>query len=244
MAHLSNAHSTARTHHLLAASLLQHLESTNVYHDAFHIGHTTSTGGTIGTINGLRLGGRPSVEWEEINAAWGLVALGIDRIAAKVGCVFTTYKIVPLGSASRIEELPPGKGQYELYASSDLSPARLLQNRRFSHALVALLELLRQLFEHGREQGRPWGSGVDIHKDKIAGHSIRLPGITSGMPTLTAGMSIMGLGGSSGTGASHGSGKGASEDSTAEEGWTKACRAVLVALHKILVLESESQRSG
>jgi len=45
----------------------------------------------VGTINGLRLGGRPVVEWEEINAAWGLVGLCIDRIAVKVGCVFQRY---------------------------------------------------------------------------------------------------------------------------------------------------------
>lgn len=52
------------------------------------MGGNTAGGMMVGTINGLRLGGRPMVEWEEINAAWGLVALCIDRIAVKVGCVF------------------------------------------------------------------------------------------------------------------------------------------------------------
>lgn len=86
--------STARTKLLLSTSMLRHLESTNVYNDAFQIGHvplqpdSRSSSITVGTINGLRLGGRPVVEWDEINAAWGLVALCIDRIAAKVGCVF------------------------------------------------------------------------------------------------------------------------------------------------------------
>lgn len=81
---------------MLSTSLLQHLESTNVYNDAFQIGHAPlqADGGrsavTVGTINGLRLGGRPTVEWDEINAAWGLVALCIDRLAVKVGCVFET----------------------------------------------------------------------------------------------------------------------------------------------------------
>lgn len=82
--------------------MLRHLESTNVYNDAFQIGHvplqpdgkpqshTPSGSITVGTINGLRLGGRPVVEWDEINAAWGLVALCIDRIAVKVGCTFST----------------------------------------------------------------------------------------------------------------------------------------------------------
>jgi hypothetical protein len=46
---------------------------------------------------------------------------------------------------------------YSSYASSDLSPARLLQNRRFNHALVSLLDLLRQLVEFGKQKDRGWG---------------------------------------------------------------------------------------
>ena len=89
--------SSAQTNLLLSQSLLSHLESANVYNDAFQIGHvpldasTAGRGGiSVGTINGLRLGARPIVEWDEINAGWGLVALCVDRIAAKVGCVFET----------------------------------------------------------------------------------------------------------------------------------------------------------
>ena len=86
--------------------MLRHVEATNVYNDAFQIGHVplhsdakTHSGASsinVGTINGLRLGGRPVVEWDEINAAWGLVALCIDRIAAKVGCVFDSYVILAI----------------------------------------------------------------------------------------------------------------------------------------------------
>ena len=162
--HSQAALHTAQTHLLLSQSLLAHLESANVYNDAFQIGHVplypNDKGSiTVGTINGLRLGGRTLVEWDEINAGWGLVALCIDRVGVKVGCVFEGYKIIPLGSFSRIEELPPGKGMYELYASSDLSPARLLQNRRFNTALVALLDMLRQLVEHGKRTDRGWDIG-------------------------------------------------------------------------------------
>jgi beclin 1 len=110
---------TAKTHHLLAESLLRHLESANVWNDAFHIGHVplvasgegggsatasgsassrSSTGSsiTVGTINGLRLGGRPTVGWEEINAAWGLVALCVDRIAVKIGYNFERWAKIAL----------------------------------------------------------------------------------------------------------------------------------------------------
>lgn len=140
---------TERTCHMLATQTLARLESANVYNDVFQIGHVPlfpgstragDTGQTVGTINGLRLGGRPVVDWVEINAALGLVALCIDRIAVKVGCRFETYvppslreitradsprryKIVPLGSFSRVDELPPSKNSYELY----VRPAHHLQ---------------------------------------------------------------------------------------------------------------------
>lgn len=160
-----------------------------MYNDAFQIGHAplvadaaAGRSSNVGTINGLRLGGRPVVEFDEINAAWGLVALCIDRLAVKVGCTFQRcvsvgapwhrgkrvgagtgtdgrYKIIPLGSFSRIEET--GRASYELYGSGDMTPARLWQNRQFSSGLVALLDCLKQLLEYGRETGRAWGSGVE-----------------------------------------------------------------------------------
>ncbi|WVQ97412.1 hypothetical protein IAU59_004525 [Kwoniella sp. CBS 9459] len=267
LAHLTATLSTAQTHLLLSQSLLSHLESTNVYNDAFQIGHVpldpnSHSGITVGTINGLRLGGRPTVEWEEINAAWGLVALCLDRVADKVGCKFQTYKIVPLGSYSRVEELPPSKNVYELYASSDITPARLLQNRRFNHAMVGLLDCLRQLVEFGKRYGKWAQANIEIHKDKIGGHSIRLPGISS-MPLGLPSMSIMGLGSSSssssnsnpnhnegGGGRDRGdthkssSGGGSGADSTAEENWTRACRAVLVVLKSVLIAASSEADRG
>jgi len=112
LTHLSRTLASAKTQLLLSSDLLQHLESKNVYNDAFQIGHaplmdpgatTAAAPGaavkssvTVGTINGLRLGGRPTVDWDEINAAWGLVALCIDRLAAKVGCTFDQYVTSPL----------------------------------------------------------------------------------------------------------------------------------------------------
>ncbi|EIW72438.1 hypothetical protein TREMEDRAFT_66889 [Tremella mesenterica DSM 1558] len=219
MTKLTSARGTAKTQHLLASTLLQHLESTNVYNDAFLIGHVPLSGNagmTVGTINGLRLGGRPVVEWEEINAAWGLVALCLDRIAVKVGCVFEGYKIIPLGSFSRIDALPPSKASFELYGSTDLSlsPARLLHNRRFNLALIAFLDLLKQLLSHGWKLSRSW--------DKIAGYSIKLPSLTMGMG------SMMGFNND--------------DHSGGEDQWTRACRGVLVVLKRILILESESER--
>jgi len=67
------------------------------------------------------------------------------------------YKIVPLGSFSRIEELPPSRNSYDLYYSTEFT--QVLQTRKFNHGLVALLDCLRQLVEHGRKSGRDWGKG-------------------------------------------------------------------------------------
>ncbi|BEI90285.1 uncharacterized protein CcaverHIS019_0303550 [Cutaneotrichosporon cavernicola] len=220
----------AKTQLLLSQQLLAHLESTNVYNDAFQIGHAPLERGHVGTINGLRLGGRPNVEFDEINAAWGLVALCIDRLAVRVACTFQRYKIIPLGSFSRIEDLAPGRNSYELYGSGDLTPGRLWQNRQFSSGLVALLDCLKQLLDFGRQSGRAWGSGVEINKDRINGHSIRLPGITSGLPGFG---SVMGLGASA---------EEPRDVGNPDEQWTRACRAVLTALKRILVVESEAER--
>lgn len=250
---------TSRTHLLLSKSLLSHLESSNVYSDAFQIGHvplnpvsdpTGKSGLNVGTINGLRLGGRPDVEWDEINAAWGLVALCLDRLAEKVGCQFTGCRIVPLGSYTRVEDLPPSKNSYELYGSSEFTPARLLQNRRFNHALVSVLELLRQLIEHGRRTGRRWASGnIEIHKDRIQGHSIRLPGVGGmgmgiGIGGWSMGASVMSFGSAgAGAGEQADAGRKDKEESSGEEQWTRACRAVLAFLKRIITEEGEVDRT-
>lgn len=65
---------------------LARLARTNVYNDAFCIGHD----GGFATINGLRLGRLPgaSVEWAEINAAWGQTALLLFTLARKLGVEF------------------------------------------------------------------------------------------------------------------------------------------------------------
>ena len=84
-------------------------------------------------------------------------------------------------------------------------------------------------------------ASLRIRKDKINGHSIRLPGISAmQMPALPS-MSIMGLGSSS-TERDRAAEDKAKEDSSGEEQWTKACRGVLAVLKRILIVESEGDR--
>ncbi|PFH53758.1 hypothetical protein AMATHDRAFT_170990 [Amanita thiersii Skay4041] len=154
------------------AATLEKLERTNVYNDAFCIGHD----GVFGTINGLRLGRVPGVqvEWAEINAAWGQMLLLLYTVARKLDYAFEHHRLVPMGSFSRIEKTTGDKATYELYGSGDLHLGRLFHNRRFDLAMVAFLDCLKQLMDYIRSQD----GGVDfphsISKDKIGDVSIKL----------------------------------------------------------------------
>ncbi|KAL5507319.1 ATG6 [Sanghuangporus vaninii] len=152
--------------------VLDKLERTNVYNDAFCIGHD----GVFGTINGLRLG-RVSgvhVEWAEINAAWGQALLLLYTIARKLDFTFENYRLVPMGSFSRIEKTTGDKASYELYGSGDLHIGRLLHNRRFDLAMVAFLDCLRQLMDYVKSQDQSVEFPHQVAKDKIGDVSIKL----------------------------------------------------------------------
>lgn len=153
------------------AQQLERLQRTNVYNDTFCIGHD----GFFGTINGLRLGRLPppqSVDWSEINAAWGTAALLLATVAEKLGFTFRGYKIKPMGSTSKIDkyEYPnsasrqPSAGNtpattpdtssqrhqpkitsLDLFSSGDLPLGRMILHRRLDAGMVAFLECLRQL---------------------------------------------------------------------------------------------------
>ncbi|KAL1967185.1 hypothetical protein VTN77DRAFT_3476 [Rasamsonia byssochlamydoides] len=181
---------------------LERLQRTNVYNDAFCIGHD----GYFGTINGLRLGrlANPSVDWAEINAAWGQTLLLLATIAERLGFQFQGYRLKPMGSTSRIEkiEYPPqtsSSGQpvpsaapkitsLDLFSSGDLPLNLPWIHRRFDAGMVAFLECLRQLGEYVERTPVPVSSrrghpGVpttglklpyEIKRDRIGDASIKL----------------------------------------------------------------------
>ena len=117
----------------LDRGLLDKLKKTNVFNDAFCIGHEAG----FATMNGLRFGKSSSggasgrggaskdsaaaaaaytVEWQEINAAWGQTVLLLDTLARNVRLEFKGYKLHPKGSFSAIEKLhhssdPNAKGE-------------------------------------------------------------------------------------------------------------------------------------
>ncbi|KAK0549865.1 Vacuolar protein sorting-associated protein atg6 [Tilletia horrida] len=166
------------THSALSASIshdkltLARLQLTNVYNDAFCIGHD----GGFATINGLRLGRLPgaNVEWTEINAAWGQTALLLSVLARKCNFAFRGFVLHPKGSFSTIEKLHPDKAIYELHGSGDWQVARLLQSRRFDHGMVAFLECLRQLMAYAMERDSTLRLPHAVNKDRIGEACIRL----------------------------------------------------------------------
>ncbi|KAL9086172.1 MAG: hypothetical protein Q9165_007237 [Trypethelium subeluteriae] len=168
---------------------LERLQRTNVYNDAFSIGHD----GYYGTINNLRLGrlSNPLVEWAEINAAWGQTCLLLATVAEKLRFNFQGYTLNPVGSASTVNKIEypqsttgndpshPAKPKVtilELYCNGDVPLGLAFLHRRFDSAMVAFLECLRQLGDHVEQTGlgvaglkMPYA----IKKDKIGDASIK-----------------------------------------------------------------------
>ncbi|CAG8462654.1 13934_t:CDS:2 [Acaulospora colombiana] len=160
------------------ARQLEKLQKTNVYNDTFCIGHD----GHFGTINGFRLGRLPNqmVEWSEINAAWGQTLLLLATIANKLNFTFKTYRLVPLGSFSRIEKVDEKNASYGLnvactrYGSGELTLGRLFSNRHFDQSMVCFLNCLQQLGDYAERQDQNLKLPYRINKDKIGDASIRL----------------------------------------------------------------------
>ena len=160
---------------------LQALQRTNVYNDTFCIGHD----GYFGTINGLRLGrlSGQSVEWSEINAAWGQTVLLLATVAERLGYTFQGYRLRPMGSTSRIEKIewpqqsPNSSAQgshrsdqasahptpkitpLDLFSSGDLALGRVFFHKRFDAGMVAFLQCLSQLGAYVERLPNPPSSG-------------------------------------------------------------------------------------
>ncbi|KAG9400243.1 autophagy protein 6 [Aphanomyces cochlioides] len=113
----------------------------NVLNDAFYIWHK----GPFGTINGFCLGrlARHHIDWNEINAAWGEVALLLVLLSEALDIAFNNYQIVPLGSFSKVIRLQSPTMEYALHGSDKDNFAESL----FNLGLTALLQCVAQLGE-------------------------------------------------------------------------------------------------
>lgn len=179
------------------SELLKKLHRSNVYNDTFSISHD----GSFATINGLRLGrlSNKPVDWPEINAAWGHALLLLVTVADKLEFKFQGYDPQPMGSTSKIVRFdaaaspassrlvtlqgvtgggPPKKQVLELYSSGDMPLGLTFMHRKFDNAMVAFLELVRQLgafvYRQTERAGRPLSLPYKIEGDRIGDTSIKL----------------------------------------------------------------------
>jgi len=154
----------------LNAGTRELLEVTSVLNDAFCIWYD----GAFGTIGGLRLGRLPDVpvEWSEINAAWGQVALLLATLAREVTFSFSKYRIVPMGSASKMAKVGHEKTTYDLFYSSNFPFFR----SSFNNAMVAILSCVQELGEYAEKTDRTMSLPFSIQGDKVGGESIKTGG--------------------------------------------------------------------
>jgi beclin 1 len=100
---------------------LSRLNSLNLLNEVFHIWYL----GPFGTINGLRLGRTMEIQvkcfgcftkvpWAEINAACGQCVLLLDAFSMNHKITSSKYRLVPMGSSSRIIELNPERRNHLL----------------------------------------------------------------------------------------------------------------------------------
>lgn len=140
---------------------LDKLRDTNIFNITFHIWHA----GHFGTINNFRLGRLPSVsvDWSEINAAWGQTVLLLSALARKIGLTFERYRIVPFGNHSYVEVLGDNR-ELPLYGSGGF---KFFWDTKFDAAMVAFLDCLTQFQQEVEKRDTDFLLPYKMEKGKI-----------------------------------------------------------------------------
>ncbi|GMM48640.1 beclin 1 [Pichia kluyveri] len=150
---------------------LDNLRKTNVFDNFFEI----STNGQFSTINGLRLGCLSDVKvtWHEINASLGHITLLLSTCLNILDFNLQDYKLIPMGSNSKIEIYKTNKKLvYQLYSTSEFSLTNL-----FSHPLddgmLALLKVIKQIGDYIHTLDTSFILPYEINNDTIANYPIK-----------------------------------------------------------------------
>lgn len=140
---------------------LDKLRDTNIFNITFHIWHA----GHFGTINNFRLGRLPSVsvDWSEINAAWGQTVLLLSALARKIGLTFERYRVVPFGNHSYVEVLGENR-ELPLYGSGGF---KFFWDTKFDAAMVAFLDCLTQFQKEVEKRDTEFLLPYKMDKGKI-----------------------------------------------------------------------------
>lgn len=111
------------------------LGETSVLEDSFEI----TSGGTVGRINGFRVGRREEerTEWDEVNVGLGHVACLLAALAGKFAFADPVYAVLPRGSLSRVKVL---NKKFGLYMESS--------ETEFNMGLISLLEYINNFCKH------------------------------------------------------------------------------------------------
>ena len=158
-----------------ASTQLDLLRRTNVYNDAFHIWHD----GPFGTINGFRLGRTSTVpvEWDEINAAWGMATLLLQSLANAMKIEFRSHALRPMGSFPAVCEINANTNMvskcYDLFG-----PVNIMTSHKYDRAICGFLACLDELGRHFAQ--RDFEMGVEpvfrypysIEADKVDGKKV------------------------------------------------------------------------
>ena len=153
---------------------LDAMSQMNATNDCFYIWHS----GPFATINNFRLGRLPVevVEWPEINAALGQVALLLSTIEHETPMTFS-YELFPKGSQSQIAKLPDARGTqqiYNLYTDGGGFSVFQMRNNSFHKGLELLLAVVAEAWSFIETQNPAFKLPYAIERSgsKIAGISI------------------------------------------------------------------------
>lgn len=158
--------------------LIDSLRNSNVFDSLFDISYK----GQFGTINGLRLGSLPeiTVSWHEINAALGQVILLLSTCLNILQIGLDGYKLIPMGSTSRIEftqtDSKTGeitKTQLKLFTTGEFSIGGFLKHNNLDRGMAGLLDVMDQISVHLNSLESSNKLPYPIVGDTIAGLTIR-----------------------------------------------------------------------
>jgi beclin len=137
---LSNYSASVESESRSISIRLQKLMNYDSINDAFHIWYS----GPFATINNFRLGTLPSctIEWTEINAAFGQAVLAVTIVAEKAKIDFKKYGLLPLGNFPKVFKVDDRRTLYCLFTDGSFS---LFPKKRFNLALVGFLHCVEEL---------------------------------------------------------------------------------------------------
>lgn len=104
-----------------------------------------------------------SVDWSEINAAWGQTVLLLCALARKIGLTFERYKIVPFGNHSYVEVLNENK-ELPLYGTGGF---KFFWDTKFDAAMVAFLDCLTQFQQEVEKRDPEFLLPYKMEKGKV-----------------------------------------------------------------------------